>query len=249
MESNWVLLDVCPFSNHIQIASVKWGALSSTNCCSLSFNSSTLPWHHPARCESTQLAGRAGEIWKQKWSSHVWLNWSQRVHYVSGHYYNISPTYRFPWHKGISLPSLPFGGEVVWGRCNLTWFFFLFLLTCDYWNLNPRVSENVSGLGPAASQSLKVFQTSFCWSPARCKMTLNQRSNHELYTSKCPMTFLYRQSIGIEVMPVCLSFHWFLPTKNLPQWPALCPGQSPSPPPPTCITSWEPQSLSFLIQS
>ena len=109
MESNWVLLDVCPFSNHIQIASVKWGALSSTNCCSLSFNSSTLPWHHPARCESTQLAGRAGEIWKQKWSSHVWLNWSQRVHYVSGHYYNISPTYRFPWHKGISLPSLPLG--------------------------------------------------------------------------------------------------------------------------------------------
>lgn len=82
MESNWVFLDVCPISNHIQITSAKSGALSSINCCSLSFNSSTLAWHHPARCESTQLAGRAGEIWKQKSSSHVWLNWSQRVHYV-----------------------------------------------------------------------------------------------------------------------------------------------------------------------
>ena len=40
--------------------------LLSINCCSLSFNSSTWPWHHPARCESTQLAGRAGEIWKEK---------------------------------------------------------------------------------------------------------------------------------------------------------------------------------------
>ena len=81
-------------------------------------------------------------------------------------------------------------------------------------------------------------------------MTLNQRSNHELYTSKCPMTFLYRQSIGIEVMPVFLSFHWFLPTKNLPQWPALCPGQSPSPSPlPTCITSWEPQEACHFSSS